>query len=131
MMRETLHTDDLNAPLGVFVQAVKVSAPRDLIFVSGLTSRRPDGSIIGIGDVRTQTRQILENLKRILATGGATLDDIVKVTVFIRNMEDFPAIHEIRREYFTNNRPASSMVQVSRLVDEDLLIEIEAIAALH
>ena len=131
MTRETLSSDELNRPLGVFVQAVKTPARGDLIFVSGLTSRAPDGSIVGVGDVRAQTRQILENMKKILAQGGATLDDVVKVTVFIRNMNDFDAIHEVRRQYFTNNRPASSMVEVSRLVDEELLIEIEAIAVVN
>lgn len=128
MTNEVLHTSDLNEPLGIFSQAVQVPANGHFIFVSGLTSRASDKSIVGVGDVKAQTRQILENMTKILGEGGATLADIVKVTVFIRDMNDFDAIHEVRREFFGNSRPASSMVEVSRLVDEELLIEIEAIA---
>jgi reactive intermediate/imine deaminase len=102
-----------------------------MIFVSGLTSRDQSGDVVGVGDIRAQTRQVLENLNAILAEGGATLEDVVKVSVFIRDMGDFKAIHEIRSEYFPSNPPASTMVEVSRLVDERSLIEIEAVAVLE
>jgi reactive intermediate/imine deaminase len=108
-----------------------VAAPARMIFVSGLVAHDETGSVVGPGDIRAQTRQILENLKAILAEGNATLDDVVKVTVFIRDMGDFQAIHEVRGEYFTKDLPASTMVEVSRLVDERLLIEIEAVAVLE
>ena len=97
--------------------------------MSGLTARTAQG-IVGRGDVGAQTRQVLESLKAILAEAGASLEDVVKVTVFIRNMADFKAIHEVRAQYFPKDPPASTMVEVSRLVDEDLLIEIEATAVL-
>ena len=63
-----------------------------------------------------------------MAEAGATLEDVAKVTVYITNMDDFKAIHEIRAEYFTTTKPTSAMVEVSRLVHDDMVIEIEAIA---
>ena len=129
MSKEIVHSDKLSKPIGVFSQAVKVPAKGHLIFISGLTARDSSGNIVGKGDVRAQTRQVLQNLRAVLAEAGATLEDVVKVTVFIRNMErDFRPIHEVRGEFFPKNPPASTMVEVSRLVDPDHLIEIEAIA---
>jgi reactive intermediate/imine deaminase len=129
MAKAVVQSDKLSKPIGVFSQAIKVPASGQLIFVSGLTSRDTTGALVGRGDVRAQTRKILENLRAVLAEAGATLEDVVKVTVFIRNMDrDFRAIHEARAEFFQRNPPASTMVEVSRLVDPDHLIEIEAIA---
>lgn len=131
MPKEIVHSDNLARPIGVFSQAVKVKAAGHMIFVSGLTARDPSGNLVGRGDVRAQTRRTLENLRAVLAEAGATLADIVKVTVFIRNMDrDFRPIHEVRAEFFPKNPPASSMVEVSRLVDPDHLIEIEAVAVI-
>lgn len=129
MSKTIVHSNKLSRPIGVFSQAVKVPVCGHLVFVSGLTSRDSDGKIVGKGDVKAQTRKILENLKVILAEAGATLEDVVKVSVFIRDMErHFRAIHEVRAEFFPKNPPASTMVEVSRLVDPDHLIEIEAVA---
>lgn len=129
MSKAILHSDKLSRPIGVFSQAIKVPARGHIIFVSGLTARDTEGRVVGKGDVKAQTRRILENLRTILAEAGATLDHVVKVTVFIRNMErDFRSIHEVRAEFFSKNPPASTMVEVSRLVDPDHLIEIEAVA---
>ena len=128
MAKQVLRSGKLSPPVGVFSQAIKVPAHGHLIYVSGLTSRAPDGSTHAPGDVREQTRYILENLKTILAEGGATLDDVVRVVVYIRDMGDFKAIHEVRARYFTGDPPASTMVEVSRLVNDDMLIEIEATA---
>jgi 2-iminobutanoate/2-iminopropanoate deaminase len=131
MPKRILTAPELSRPLGAFSQAAMVTIPARMIFVSGLTSRDQDGSVVGAGDIRAQTRQVLENLTAILAAGNATLDDVVKVSVFIRHMEDFDAIHEVRREFFATDPPASTMVEVSRMVDERSLIEIEAIAVTH
>lgn len=130
MSKQILISAKLSRPEGVFSQAVIVSTPGRMIFVSGLTARDESGKVVGVGDVRAQTRQVLENLKFILAEGGASLQDVVKVSVYIRNMADFGAIHEVRAQYFPVDPPASTMVEVSRLVHEDMLIEIEAVAVL-
>jgi reactive intermediate/imine deaminase len=128
MAHEILHADELSVPAGVFVQATRVEASGHFIYVSGLTSRNRDGSVFGAGDIRAQTAHILDNLKIILARGNANLDDVVRVVVYITDMEDFAAIHEVRAKYFVGQRPASTMVEVSRLVHPDMKIEIEATA---
>jgi 2-iminobutanoate/2-iminopropanoate deaminase len=128
MAMTEVKSSELNRPLGVFSQAIKVDARGQFLFISGLTSRDPDGNIVGEGDIKVQTRVILENMKKLLAEAGGTMADICKVTVFIRDMNQFSEIHEIRRQYFSEPYPASSMVEVSRLVSPEHLIEIEAIA---
>ena len=128
MAHEIIHADELSAPAGVFAQATRIEASGHLIYVSGLTSRNRDGSVFGAGDIRAQTAHILDNLKIILAKANATLDDVVRVVVYITDMEDFTAIHEVRAKYFIGAKPASTMVEVSRLVHPDMKIEIEATA---
>jgi 2-iminobutanoate/2-iminopropanoate deaminase len=125
-----VRSGDLNRPLGVFSQAIRCEAAGTLLFISGLTSRDPDGNVIGEGDIKLQTETILENMQKLLAQAGGSMADIVKVTVFIRDMELFDQIHEVRRRYFKEPYPASSMVEVSRLVSPEHLIEVEAIAAI-
>jgi reactive intermediate/imine deaminase len=80
--------------------------------------------------MNAQTRQILENMKIILEDAGASFDHIVKVTVYVTDLKDFKEIHNVRAQYFKKDLPASTLVQVSRLVNEDCMIEIDAIAVL-
>ena len=80
--------------------------------------------------MQAQARQVHENLKKCLAAAGGTFGDICKVTVFLRNMEDREKVNAVRKEYFGQSRPASTLVEISRLSSEELLIEIEAIAVL-
>jgi reactive intermediate/imine deaminase len=128
-MRKTLSSAKVSKPSGVFAHGVSVAQPARLVFVSGMLGRDASGRLVG-PDIRSQTRQVLENIKAVLAEDGATMADVVKVLVFIRDMGDFAAIHEVRREYFPSDRlPASTMVQIARFTDPDALIEIEAVAA--
>ena len=101
------------------------------VYVSGMVSMDADGNVVGEGDVQRQTQQVLENVRAVLEAAGGTLRDIVKVTVFIRDMDDFDAIHEVRRRYFEEPYPASSMVEVSALIHPSLLVEIEAVAVIE
>ena len=128
MPKTQVSTDALRSPNGVFSQATTIEATGRLVFVSGMTARRADGSIAGVGDVREQTRQVCENVKAAVEAAGGTLDDVCRVDVYVRNMEDFAKIHEIRAQYFTEPLPASTMVEVSKLANPDYLIEISAIA---
>lgn len=130
MPKEQISTDRIRAPAGHFSQATTVEARGKLVFVSGMTARKPDGAIAGIGDIEAQTRQVCENVKSAVEAAGGTLDDICRVDVFVRNMEDFEAIHKVRREYFTPPLPASTMVEVSKMVSPEYLIEMSAIAVL-
>jgi len=107
-----------------------VEATGRLVFISGMTARRVDGSIAGLGDITAQTRQVCENLKSAVEAADGTLDDICRVDVYVRNMEHFDAIHKVRAEYFKPPLPASTMVEVSKMTSPDYLIEISAIAVL-
>ena len=91
-------------------------------------ARSPDGEIIGPGDVAAQTRAVFDNLRAVLAEAGATMDDVVKILVFLIDMKDFQVFSKIRAEAFPNKVPASSVVGAPAFAHSDLLIEIEAIA---
>lgn len=130
-MKTQIHSEALRQPNGHFSQATAIEARGRLVFISGMTARRPDGSIAGIGDVEAQTRQVCENLKAAVEAAGGTLADICRVDVYVRNIENFDRIHKIRREYFEVPLPASTMVEVSKLVSPDYLIEISAVAVLQ
>lgn len=130
MAKRQIQTDNIGAPSGHFSQATAVAAKGTFVFISGMTSRRSDGSIAGIGDVEVQTRQVCENVKAAVEAAGGTMDDICRVDVYIRNMEHFDIIHKVRREYFKDPPPASTMVEVTKFTAPDYLIEINAIAVL-
>ena len=129
MKKEIITPEGLCKPLGIYSHAVKAQGSK-FLFISGTTARDKDGNVVGKGDIKAQTRQILENMKKVLDQVGATFDNIVKVTVFITDMANFKEIHEVRAKYFKKDFPASTLVQVSSLYSPDILIEIEAIAVL-
>ena len=128
MPKREISSDAIRKPSGVFSQATAIEARGRLVFVSGMTARRPDGSIAGVGDIAAQTRQVCENIKAAVEAAGGTLDDICRVDVYVRNMEHFEAIHKVRREYFKPPLPASTLVEVTKMTSPDYLIEINAIA---
>ena len=130
MPKTQIVSPKIRQPSGHFSQATAIAARGTLVFVSGMTSRRADGSIAGIGDIDAQTRQVCENLKAAVEEAGGTLDDICRVDVYVRNMEHFDAIHRVRRAYFKAPAPASTMVEVTKMTSPDYLIEISAIAVL-
>ena len=100
----------------------------DLLFVAGQSSIDDAGNTIGAGDFERQAHQTFDNLSRVLAAGGCTLADVVKVTVFVTDMSQLPTIVALRRQYFTAPYPTDSLVQVTALSRPELQIEIEAIA---
>src|SRR5712664_66920 len=130
MAKQQITTDALRTPSGHFSQATTIEARGKLVFISGMTSRRPDGTIAGVGDIEVQTRQVCENLKAAVEEAGGVMDDICRVDVYVRNMEHFDQIHKVRREYFKPPAPASTMVEVCKMTSPDYLIEINAIAVL-
>ena len=129
-MKKQIQSKKIRQPSGHFSQAIEVEAKGRLVFISGMTARRADGSIAGVGDIEAQTRQVCENLKSAVEAAGGSLDDVCRVDVYVRNMEHFDAIHKVRREYFKAPAPASTMVEVTKMVHPDYLIEINAIAVL-
>jgi enamine deaminase RidA (YjgF/YER057c/UK114 family) len=128
MPKKKITSAKLRQPNGHFSQATSIEAQGRLVFLSGMTSRRADGSIAGVGNIEEQTRQVCENLKAAVEEAGGTLDDICRVDVYVRNMEHFDAIHKVRSEYFTGIAPASTMVEICKMTSPDYLIEINAIA---
>ena len=130
MAKQQIRSDKLRQPSGVFSHATSIEAKGRLVFISGMTARRFDGSMAGVGDIEVQTRQVCENLKAAVEAAGGTMDDICRVDVYIRNMEQFAGIHKVRAEYFKEPLPASTMVEVSKFTSPDALIEISAIAVI-
>jgi reactive intermediate/imine deaminase len=121
-------SEKLRQPVGQYSHATMTEARGQLVFISGMTARRADGSIAGIGDIEAQTRQTCENIKAAVEAAGGTMANICRVDVFIRNMEHFEQIHKVRREYFKSPLPASTMIEVTKMVSPEYLIEINAIA---
>ncbi|MGF6156363.1 2-iminobutanoate/2-iminopropanoate deaminase [Ensifer sp. KUDG1] len=106
-------------------QAIKTNG---FVFVSGQAAIGDDGNLVGVGDFDRQAEQAFRNLDRALKAAGSGLDKIVKVTIFLRSMENFGKIIELRRKWFSAPYPADSIIEVSSLYSPDALIEIEAIA---
>ena len=117
------------APGRIMSQGVKAG---QLVFASGQVARNAQGQTVGKGDIEVQTRQTLENVKAVLEAGGATMDDVVKVTIFVTNIKDhFDQTHKVRAEFWKKDYPASTLVEVKALANPDLLIEIEATAVIQ
>lgn len=129
-IKKVVQPEKVAKPAGVWSPAVVVTQPGKLVFLSGFTARDEKGEVAHPGDIRGQTRLVCENLKATVEAAGGSLKDIVSVTVFVRDIKQFDAIHEVRRQYFPSEPPASTMVEVTRLVDDKMLIEINAVAAL-
>jgi reactive intermediate/imine deaminase len=127
MGKTTYNPETMRTPFGIFSNAA-MAEPGRLYFISGQVAVDVNGHVVGPGDIRAQTRQVLENIKAALAAVGGTMDDIACVNVFVVNMEHLAAIHEVRAEYWQRDYPASTLVQVAGLVHPDYLIEINAVA---
>ena len=121
---ETISTDKAPAAIGPYSQAVKVG---NIIYTSGAIPVEPATGEVVAGGAAEQAEQALKNLKEVLIGAGASLDNVVKTTVFIKNMNDFATINEVYKKYFTKNYPARSCVEVARL-PKDVLVEIECVA---
>jgi 2-iminobutanoate/2-iminopropanoate deaminase len=124
--KEIIQTGRAPAAIGPYSQAVR-SGP--WIFVSGQIPMDPETGAVNRGDIKAQTRQALKNLDAILQAAGASLDRVVKTTLYIANMDDFPHVNEAYASFFPSQPPARACVEVARL-PKDAGIEIEAIALL-
>jgi 2-iminobutanoate/2-iminopropanoate deaminase len=126
-LREAIFTDKAPKPVGPYSQAVRAG---NLLFISGQIPLDPKTGEVVRGDFKNAVERVMENIKAIVEAAGATMDDIVKVTVYIRDMSKFGEFNEVYSKYFRGPPPARVVVEVSRLpLDVDL--EVEAIAVLR
>ena len=114
---------------GAYSQGIKVPLlGADLIFVSGQVAMDENGNVVGPGDAQKQTECIFENIKKVLAEAGASLEDVVKAQIFVTDINDVPQVSAVRNRYFDQNKPVSTLVEVGNLVKEGFCVEIEVIA---
>ena len=128
-MKEKIFTEDAPEPLGPYSQAIKISDFDDLIFISGQVPIDPETGKLVDGDIKKATRQTLENVESIAIESGAAIDDIVKVQIYLKDLDDFDKMNEVYEEYFQESKPARAAVEVSK-IGLDSMIEIDAIATL-
>jgi 2-iminobutanoate/2-iminopropanoate deaminase len=129
MNRQVIQTNHAPAPVGPYNQAI--SASGQMIFVSGQIALDPQTSeVVGTGDVTVQTKQVMANLEAVLKAANAKLENVVKVSIFLKDMNDFATVNSIYAQYFpADTAPARACVEVSRL-PKDVLVEIECIAVI-
>ena len=114
----------------VYNHFVRVDQPKSLVFVSGQVSRDSEGQQVGVGSMLEQTRQCLRNVQTNLEAAGASLTDVVWTTVYTTDIREFKQIVAAREEFFKDNLPTSTMVEVAHLADPGLMVEITVIAAI-
>ena len=125
MRREEYRVDGQAEPISHFTDAVRAG---ELLFVSGIVAVDADGALVGGADVVAQTRHVFENMRAVLAAAGCGFEDIVKVTIFLTDIDDRPSINPVRQEVFGSMRPASTLVEVPRLAVPGAKVEIECVA---
>jgi 2-iminobutanoate/2-iminopropanoate deaminase len=126
--RQEIRVADLAEPLSHYTDVV---VHGDLAFISGCIAVNADGKLVGAGDVVTQTRVCLENLAKALAAAGSGFEDVLKVTVYLTDINARTSINPVRVEFFGDSRPASTLVQICALAVKGAEVEIEAVAAIR
>jgi reactive intermediate/imine deaminase len=127
-MREEYRVPGLSEPLSHYTDAVRFG---DLLFVSGVAPLDEAGKLVGGDDPAAQTRQIFRNMERILAAAGAGFADVLRVTVYLTDVDDRARINPVRQEYFGAARPASTLIGVAALAVPGMKVEIEAVVGLR
>ena len=129
MSKTTMNPAGLPTPRGSY-SLVNIAQPGRMVFIAGQTASQPSGSIVGVADVRAQTRYILEKIKQAVEAAGGTIDDVVAMSIFTTDVRYHRDINEVRREVLGGNFPTSTMVQVVALARPELLLEMNATAVI-
>lgn len=129
MIKVKINSKDSAKKLGAYSHGYKIDVgDSEIIFTTGQIALDKDGNVVGIGDIEAQTEFVFESLQNILKEAGASLDDVIKATTYVTDINDFPKISPIRNKYFKTAEPVSTLVEVNKLVKENCKIEIEVIA---
>jgi reactive intermediate/imine deaminase len=123
---EYLNPPALSAPTG-YTHVVQVYSGRT-VYIAGQVALDKSGNVVGKGDFAAQATQVFENIKSALSAAGATFDNLVKVTTFVTDLSQLQTLRSIRAKYYGKNTPASTLVQIGKLANEDFMIEIEGVA---
>ncbi len=116
-------------PVSNYKMATRQESGR-LLYISGQVAWDGDGNIVGKDDIRAQARQVFHNLRRVLQDAGGDLQNLLKITTYVTNIDNYPAVIEVRNDIFQGELPASTLIVVNGLFQEDFLLEIEAMAAI-
>jgi reactive intermediate/imine deaminase len=111
----------------MYSQAV---SSKGLLFIAGQVGLDKNGDLVGKGDIVAQSEQVMKNLEATLKAAGCTFSDVIRISIFLVNLEDRPKFHEVRKKYFKDNLPASTLLVVNSLANKDYLVEVEAVAEL-
>ncbi len=131
MIKEILNPESLSKPMGPYSQGVATTGGK-LVFISGQVPQNASGNLVGKGDLEAQTKQVFANLKTMVEAVGGTVANIVKITIFMVKVtpQAYEILGRVRRELWSGDFPASTLVEINRLASPDFLIEVEAFAVI-
>lgn len=128
-MAHTAIVSEQAKPVANYQMATRQDSGR-LVYISGQVAWDAEGNTVGRGDIRAQARQVFQNLRQVLQEAGGDLSDLLKITTYVIRLDDYPAVVEVRQEFFPDGLPASTLIVVESLFHADWLLEVEGMAAI-